>query len=85
MTQKEIRRQIIEIVYEEAYHSNLSDKTNKLEALFAKAQVEAVGAARIDELKEIQLSDSLNDDTKDILYQAYIVDRLASLTKDKEK
>lgn len=51
-------------------------------ALFQTAQVEAVRAARIDELKEIQMSDDVHDAIKDSLYTTYIKDRLARLEQN---
>lgn len=39
----------------------------------------ACGAARIDELKEIQMSGNVHDAIKDSLFQSYIADRLTQL------
>jgi hypothetical protein len=52
----------------------------------AQAAIEAViAAARIDELKELQMAPNVSDEAKDENYEGYIKDRVAQLQAREEK
>jgi hypothetical protein len=52
----------------------------------AQSAIEAViAAARIDELKELQMAPNVSDEAKDENYEGYIKDRVAQLQAREEK
>jgi hypothetical protein len=71
-----------------ALHHDEDIAGRELQRKFDQAQsaIEAViAAARIDELKELQMAPNVSDEAKDENYEGYIKDRVAQLQAREEK
>lgn len=85
-TVREIRRRLVEIVYEEEFHLNKSEKVKKLEALIHQSDKRVALEARLVELDLLEqaLNTGVSINRFKLTRLKALTDQLADLTKGEQ-